>query len=141
MTPYEAAETFALFEQADDYESLMWRVDMRPGMDRAVKVFARCSDWFAWGSADAEEITKDDIPLLRRSLADLQKADAEYYLAELFASRKRGMRPQKPCYKDMEAPVAALFDACCTDEERAEQDRRDRDFWLAVAASQKDKPE
>lgn len=117
----------------------MWRVDLRPDMNRAVKVFARCSDWFAWASADAEEITKDDLPLLQQALGDLRKVDATYYLAELFASRKRRMRPQKPRYKDMDASVAALFDACCTDGERAAQDRRDRDFWLAVAASLKDK--
>lgn len=135
MTPYEAAEVFALFEQAEDFDNgLIWRVDTTPGRDRAMKLFAECSDFFAWASADLEEITRDDIPLLRRALADLKPLSAEYELGHLFAARKRQMRPQKPCYKDMEAPVAALYDACCTEDERAEFDHKDTEFWLTVAA-------
>ena len=135
MTPYEAAEVLALFDQADDHEGVFWRVDMDHGRD--VKLFANCSDLFYWATADAEEITREDIPLLRQTLADLKAVDAAYNLNELFAARKRKLRPQRPCYRHFEAPVAALFDACCTEEERAEADRKDRDWWLAFAASQK----
>ena len=140
MTPYEAAEVFALFAEAEDFDSgLLWRVDMTPGANREMRLFAECSDLFHWATADFEEIAVEDTPLLRRTLDDLKPLRAEYELGHLFAARKRGLRPQKPCYKGMEAPVVALFDACCTDEERAEFDRRDRAFWLSVAASQRDK--
>lgn len=135
VTPYEAAEVLSLFERADNMtEAVIWRVDMTQGRNRDIKLFALCSDFFAWATADLEEITKGDIPLLERCLRDLRKADdATYYLGELFAARKRRMRPQKPCYKDMEPSVAALFDACATEAERAEFDRRDAAFWANVA--------
>lgn len=138
MTPYEAAAVFAAFESADDYESLMWRVDSRSGMNRDMKLYALCNDVFFWATADAEEITADDVPLLERCLSDLGKAGAAYYLAGLFAARKRKMRPQKPFYKDMPEDVAALFDACCTAGERAEADKRDAAWWIAVAHKIKD---
>lgn len=132
MTPYEAAEVMSLWQRADLFGDLSWRVDMREGRNRAVTLLANCSDLFAWATADCEEITRDDIPLLERTLTDLLAVDAEYLLPELFAARKRRMRPQKPCYKDWPPEVAALFDACCTDEERAEFDKRDAAFWAGV---------
>jgi hypothetical protein len=134
VTPYEAAEVLSLFERADNMtEAVVWRVDMTPGSNRDISLSALCSDFFAWATADAEEITVEDIPLLKSCLDDLRKADgATYYLGELFAARKRKMRPQKPCYKGMEPSVAALFDACATEAERAEFDRRDAAFWANV---------
>jgi hypothetical protein len=133
VTPDEAAAVFAAFGNADDYESLMWRVDMREGMGRDMRLYAQCSDVFSWATADAEEITAADVPLLESCLTDLGKAGAAYYLAELFAARKRKLRPQKPFYKDMPEDVAALFDACCTEEERADADKRDAAWWVAGA--------
>jgi hypothetical protein len=54
-----------------------------------------CSDTFAWGCADAEDITPDDLPLLRQTFADLKAAEghSEIWLAELYSARRRGMRP------------------------------------------------
>lgn len=134
MTPYEAAEVFALFAEAEDFENgVFWRVDIKPGADRDMKLFAECSDLFFWATADAEEITVDDIPLLARTLLDLKLLDAEYELGHLFAARKRKLRPQKPCYKDMEAGIVALYDACCTEQERAEASEKDAAWWVTVA--------
>lgn len=134
MTPFEAAEVFALFAEAEDFEAgLFWRVDMTPGGDRDMRLHAECNDLFHWAAADLEEITVEDIPLLRRTLADLKPLDAGYELGHLFAARKRGLRPQKPCYKDKAPEVAALYDACCTEEERAEADKRDAASWIAIA--------
>lgn len=135
MTPHEAAAVFAAFERADGNESLMWRVNMADE-GRDLKLFALCNDVFFWATADAEEITADDVPLLEECLADLDKCADRWvtcYLAELFAARKRKLRPQKPFYKDMPEDVAALFDACCTAEERAEAEERDAACWIAVA--------
>lgn len=134
MTPYEAAEVFAMFAEAEDFEGgLFWRVDMAPGRDREMKLFAQCSDFFYWATADLEEITRDDIPLLRQTLSDLKAIGAEEELDHLFAARKRRMRPQRPCYKDFDPPVAALYDACSTEGERTAADKRDAAEWIAVA--------
>lgn len=138
MTPYEAMAVFSAFERADDNESLLWRVDMQHEL-RDVKLHALCNDLFYWATADAEEIAKDDVPLLERTLADLQKTGEPYLLAELFAARKRKMRPQKPCYKNFNEATSALFDACCTEEKRAEADKKDAAWWVAFAHSQKGK--
>ncbi len=141
MTPNEAVAVFAVFERGDDYESLIWRVDAKPYYVPVIKLFATCNDVFFWATADAEEITADDVPLLEACLADLEKCGESWaiaYLAELFAARKRHLRPQKPFYKDMPADVAALFDACCTAEERAEAEKRDAAWWIAVAHKIKD---
>lgn len=62
-----------------------------------------CSDTFAWGCADAEEITAADMPLLRQCLTDLRAAEVhgEIWLGELYCCRKRGMRPMNRWIKDM----------------------------------------
>lgn len=134
MTPYEAAEVFALFELADDFDcGLFWRVDMTPGGSREMRLFAECNDLFYWATADAEQITVEDIPLLRQALDDLRPLRAEYEMGHLFAARKRKLRPQGPCYKDMEDGVAALYDACCTEAERTTADNRDAAWWAAFA--------
>lgn len=134
MTPYEAAEVFALFAEADHFEcGVFWRVDMTPGRNREMTLFAECNDLFFWGTADAEPITVADVPLLRKALEDLRPLDAGYEIGHLFAARKRRLRPQRPCYKDFDPPVAALFDACCTEEERAAADNRNAAEWAVIA--------
>jgi hypothetical protein len=135
MTPYEAAEVFALFAEADDFDcGVIWRVDMTPGGNREMRLFAQCNDLFFWAAADAEEITAGDVPLLRQALADLGPLRAQYEMGRLFAARKRKLRPQKPCYRDIDPQVAALYDACCAEEERAAADDRDA-AWRAAFAS------
>jgi hypothetical protein len=134
VTPYEAAEVFALFAEAEDFDNgVWWRVDMTPGASREMRLYAECNDLFFWATADAEEITVADIPLLRQALDDLKAIGAEEELGHLFAARKRKMRPQKPCYRDMAPEVAALYDACCTGEERAVADERNAAQWIAIA--------
>lgn len=130
MTPAEAAQVFRTYQDADDYESLMWRVSD----DHAqIELFVNCSDFFYWATADCEEVTADDLPALRQALTDLDAADGTEYLGELFAARKRHLRPQGPAYKHMNPATVALFNACCTEEERADADRRDAAWWAALA--------
>jgi len=79
-----------------------------------------CSDTFAWGCADAEEIRPQDVELLRRCLGELRAAAqyAEMWLPLLYCCRKRGMRPmnrymQYAVEKDgMPQAVVALIEAC-----------------------------
>lgn len=82
-----------VFRDADSFQSLMWR-----RTDAGIRFAAMCSDTFAWGTADAERIEPEDVALLRQCLADLRAADpqlGECDLPELFAARKRGMRPMR----------------------------------------------
>lgn len=136
MTPGQAVEILAVFEQADDYESLSWRVTKSPDDSYEMRLFANCSDLFFWATADCEEVEFADLGLLNATLADLRELNCEYLLPELFACRKRKLRPQAPAYKNYDVAVRALFDACCTEEERADADRKDRQWWLAFAATQ-----
>lgn len=134
MNPEQAARVMAAFEKADDYESLMWRVKLRPYYVTQITMLALCSDFFYLATADCEEIEAGDIALLEQCLADLTGTGEEFWLAELFAARKRKMRPHRSACKGMAAPVAALFDACSTEEERAGIDQRERAFWAGVAS-------
>lgn len=79
-----------IYHEADLYDGLIWR----PVSD-GIQFAAICSDTFSWGTADLEDITPDDLPLLAQSLDDLHPHDEEYLLGELFAARKRGMRPMR----------------------------------------------
>lgn len=110
--------------EADNSDMAFWRPWPENGPMRAM---AMCSDWFWWGTADCEEIAPDDVPLLRACLGDLLSVErdagpegdrndrvATAYLPQLFASRKREMRPMRCVYEDKNAIgplLAALFDA------------------------------
>lgn len=124
----DALRVLAVFEKADDYESLFWKVE-----GSEIRLWAACNDWFFWATADGEEITPGDFPLLETTLDDLLRIGAAEYLSELYASRKRRMRPQSACYKDMPEAVKPLFDACSTPAERDAADKSHHDWWVTVA--------
>ena len=114
VTPYEAAAIFRIWERADiGSDGLHWKVAGTPRHDtRDMRLYAICSDVFYWGTADLEEITREDVALLERCAADLAGPE-QAYLPELFAARKRGMRPMRSFCKDMDdEATVALFDAC-----------------------------
>jgi hypothetical protein len=71
-----------------------------------------CSDEFAWGTADLEQITPENIHELERAIADVKAIDKDIgHAFILFAARQRKMRPQGAAYpKDKE--LWPLFDAC-----------------------------
>ena len=111
--PAHAAEVLWLFgfpHGADTHSSLFWRsID-----DGAMDLFAVCSDTFAYG-ADVELIAVGDLPLLRVCLDDLRVVDATYLLAEMFAARKRRMRPMEAWLRDLTPAQRALFTDAATD--------------------------
>ena len=86
----DVLELLRIYEEADVNDDLLWRV-----ADGAVSFAVLCSDTFCWGTADAEDVTSDDLPLLRQCLDDLRPFDEEYLTSALFAARKRGMRPMR----------------------------------------------
>lgn len=88
---------------------VFWRVE-----PAGVKFFADVSDVFCWGSADCEEVRREDLADLERARADLDALEngEPTCLAELYAARKRGQRPQGAWYRGLEAALRPLFDAC-----------------------------
>lgn len=101
----------ALRTTAFEYcEALFWRVD-----DGILSVHVNCSDLFAWGAADAEELTAANIDLFEATFAECEATFGQYramWAAELFCARVRGKRPQGAFYRNLEPEWAVLFDAC-----------------------------
>lgn len=102
MTPEEYV--YAVVELIADYDlgdEIMWHrgggmlvavdgqgkrlPDARP-LIAAVNV----SDMFWWATADCEDVTEEDVPVLRATLAEV----GGMYGGLLWVARKRGMRPQ-----------------------------------------------
>lgn len=121
MTTLEYLEAVLdVCQEADHHDMVIWH---GTGASRRASVI--CNDVFAWACADCEEIRPEDIALLRECLSELEVIErtipedrndsvATAYLPELYAARKRGMRPQAPCYEDKNGygpRVAALLDA------------------------------
>ncbi len=77
-----------------------------------------CSDLFFWGSADAEDITPESLPILKQSIEDCKKIEDSswVYGCNLFASRIRKERPQGACYPSNK-DLWPLFDACGPERE------------------------
>lgn len=86
----------------------------------SLKVFALVNDVFYWGTADAEEITEENFPVLETAFADIIAASKNHegpflFGAEaimLFACRIRNLRPQNAVLKMLTAHILELFNAC-----------------------------
>ncbi len=110
----------AVYDKADIQGSLFWRV-----YDGKPKLLATCNDTFWWATADCEEITPENVDVLEQALRDIESLDersgAVIYMDELFVARVRKMRPQRPWYMGKSPAVAALFDACGPERDRADE--------------------
>src|SRR5690606_34468152 len=95
-------EIFSL-SHADAYGDLTWWIE---GGDR-IRFSANVSDVFAWGGADAEPITPKTLPELEKAYADLKEVGGESFTAELYAARRRKMRPQSAAYPGEADPARA----------------------------------
>jgi hypothetical protein len=87
--------------------------------DGKIGVGADCSDCFFWGSADAEEITPDNLKLFIGTIKFCEDMEATnegacptVYADELFAARIRKQRPQGASYEMYPPCLWAAFDAC-----------------------------
>lgn len=92
LLPKHASEVVGLFafpHGVDQSDDLFWRTHD----DGSVQVGVLCSDFFMYACADVEMIEAEDMPLLRRTLADLEAIDETLWLAQLFAARKRHAAP------------------------------------------------
>lgn len=72
-----------------------------------------CSDFFAWGVADAEEILPAHLPCLAQTRQELREygVDGQIWWPLLWAARTRRCRPQRAAYKVIPAALHSLFDA------------------------------
>lgn len=92
----------------DQNDLLIWHLEG----DKVV-FSAQVSDQFMWGSADAEHITEENLPILEQARADLVAIDPRNLadLPVLFAARIRNMRPQGATMIDIGLEQRVLFEA------------------------------
>jgi len=94
-------------------DCLFWRTDEEYA---PLSIFVNCNDLFYWGTADAEDLTQDNISVFEQAFADAEKAWPHFghiYAPSLFCCRVRKMRPQHCCYsKDWPDKLKKLFDEC-----------------------------
>lgn len=100
-----------LIAQAELHDEVWWHTT---GGTVAPTLVVKCSDIFAWGCADCEPITPENIHYLEAAIREclaLPGFAGVGYIGQLFCAKARGLRPQGAAYP--KAPeVAALFDAC-----------------------------
>ena len=104
-----------LLARYDQHDDLWWSV----GKDGELHFFIKCSDVFAWGTADAERVIAETVECLAAAYEDAQGAsldDGAAYGGALYVARQRQMRPQGAAYPK-EPAVAALFDVCGPERE------------------------
>lgn len=92
-------ELLRLASKYDACESLQWTEDLR--------FFINCNDVFFWACADAEKVTKADVPLLAQCWLLAGAIDGDM----LYCARKRKLRPQGAMYKFIDEENWHLFDA------------------------------
>ena len=100
----------AAFDRCDCHDSLFWRTPATGWATTAL--MATCSDTFYWASADAEDITPADLPLLQSCVDDLMAIDEGLYLPMLYACRKRKMRPMDQVFTDDHAAPLPCRSCC-----------------------------
>lgn len=102
-------DVLRIMADADSTNDLWWRTD---GEYAPIQFFINCNDVFMWGCSDCEQITPENIEILRSSYEDCEENGAE-----LFCSRVRHMRPQGAWYGYCSRDKWALFDACGPERE------------------------
>jgi hypothetical protein len=117
---------YPIIELAHNYdvgEEIRWFPDSNT---RKIKAWVLCNDLFWWATADGEDITLENLPLLEQTLKEVKEIASQYLAKKdthtyvdiimqaisLFCCRSRKMRPQTPCYKEIPEELKPLFDAC-----------------------------
>jgi hypothetical protein len=110
-----------IFDELDfDYRSVYFGVDENTD---EIKIIVYCNDLFYWGCADGEEVTEENIHLIKEAYEKIDSIDwCQTTTLDLFCCMSRQMRPQSPCYYHIEQKYWHLFDEC--GEEREEEMNR-----------------
>lgn len=100
-------EVLRIFDEADLHDELSWRVE-----DGYVTFFVICNDLFWWGTADAERITPEILPLLESTLKESEDTEWWEWASLVFVARARNMRPQGAYYESLPPEARVIFDSC-----------------------------
>lgn len=99
------------FSRYDCHDQLWWKVS--PTGSEQFLFFANCSDTFGLACADSEEITFENLDVLRAAFIDIAAISAEHWYAPLlFVARVRKLRPHAAFMKDVPGDLKQLFEAC-----------------------------
>ena len=99
-----------LFSRYDCHDQLWWKIS--PTGSEQLLFFANCSDTFAWATADCEEISFENLDVLKASFADVAAVCAEHWYAPLlFAARVRKRRPMRQFMKKVPDSLRHLFES------------------------------
>lgn len=109
MTQEFILDVLGIIAKADAHRALWWRTD---GEYAPITFFINCNDTFFWGCADAEDVTPENIEVLRKAYDD-----SKYHGDILFCARVREMRPQGAMYDCIRKEDWHLFDACGPERE------------------------
>lgn len=97
-----------------------------PHAERDLRLLVDCSDVFAWGCADAMEVTEVNAPLLLATVGDVARAVSDYDTERghevprfdihdavvVFCAREAQMRPQGAMYPHLHPATWPLLDVC-----------------------------
>jgi len=116
-TTDDALTILAYIAEQDMHDAIFWRCD---GQYAPITIWVNCNDLFYWATADCEELTIENLPVLKQAVVDIDAVGPVLgilHAPALFACRVRGMRPQQPAYPhgdyiENEPKLRALFDAC-----------------------------
>lgn len=88
----------------------MWR-DLL--WDEDLQFFVNVGTAFKHATADAEQVTAENLPLLEQAIADCRRVSSigECYAGVLFAARVRKTRPTDNYYGGLPKVIRPLFDA------------------------------
>lgn len=109
----------AVFSLLDDWSKCIDPEDIYvigPKADtyKRARIFVTCNDVFDWGTADSDELTPDEIEPLKKACSDCEAAHPIFghiWGAMLWASRKRGARPQGAMWSSIPTQLWPLFEA------------------------------
>ena len=105
----------------DICDSIWWRCD---GEYSPITFLVNCNDLFYWAQADCEELTIENLPILKKSINDCEKIDpvcGALHGCDLFCCRVRKMRPQQPAYPKRSEGLYVLFDACGPERDQKDE--------------------
>lgn len=108
--PSESTVLRALHVSGFEYTSHLW---WREDDNGALRIFINCSDFFAWGGSDLEEITDESIELLESTVAECEAIVGKYNADDAFllwCARVRRRRPYSASYKALDPLLTHLFD-------------------------------
>lgn len=109
LNPGEVASRVLAATSFDYCEDVWWRTDTEYA---PVTFLVNCNDLFAWGFADCERITAENIDLFE----ECYESPCEHSHV-IFCCRSRGMRPQGAMYKHIPKELWPILDACGPERE------------------------